>query len=114
MTVCLGFYAVSTLFQLLNSDSSQIQVSWTIFLPSFCLTSPLSRHWRASHSVSPIILSAKGKSHYYQFLKTLVCRGRGSNPQPRAHEADALTTRPPQQSNIDWKDLLSGDGTLKI
>ena len=25
-------------------------------------------------------------------LKTLVCRSRGSNPRPPAHEADALTT----------------------
>ena len=29
-----------------------------------------------------------------KWLKTLVCRGRGSNPRPPAHEADALTTRP--------------------
>ena len=31
-------------------------------------------------------------------LKTLVCGGRGSNPQHPAHKADTLTTRPPQQS----------------
>ena len=35
-----GFYAVSTVFQLLDGDSSQIQVSWTIF--NQYLTSPLS------------------------------------------------------------------------
>ena len=28
--VCLGFYVVSTIFQLFNGDSSQIHVSWTI------------------------------------------------------------------------------------
>ena len=28
---CLGFYAVSTVFQLFNSNISQIHVSWTIF-----------------------------------------------------------------------------------
>ena len=27
--VCLGFYAVSTVFQLFNGDSSRIYVSWT-------------------------------------------------------------------------------------
>ena len=34
-------------------------------------------------------------------LKTLVCRGRESNPRPPAHEADALTTRPPRRSYSD-------------
>ena len=63
--VCLGFYAVSTVFQLFKGDGSQIHVSWTIFDQH--LTSPLSRHWRASRSVIPITLSAKGESHYYQF-----------------------------------------------
>ena len=29
--VCLGFYAVSTVFYLFNGDNSQIRVSWTIF-----------------------------------------------------------------------------------
>ena len=29
-----------------------------------------------------------------KWLKALVCRGRGSNPLPPAHEADALTSRP--------------------
>ena len=38
--VCLGFYAVSTVFQLFNCDSSQIHVSWTIF--NQYLTGPLS------------------------------------------------------------------------
>ena len=36
----LGFYAVSTVFQLFNGDSSQIHVSWTIFKQH--LASPLS------------------------------------------------------------------------
>ena len=38
--VCLGFYPVSTVFQLFNGDSSQIHVSWTFF--NQYLTSPLS------------------------------------------------------------------------
>ena len=38
--VCLGFYAVSTVFQLLNGDILQIHVSWTIF--NQYLTSPLA------------------------------------------------------------------------
>ena len=63
--VCLGFYVVSTVFQLFNSDSSQTHVSWTIFNQYF--TSPLSWHWRASCSAIPIILNAKGENHYYQF-----------------------------------------------
>ena len=63
--VCLGFYAVWTVFQLFNGFSSQIHVSWTIFLNQY-LTSPLSWHWRASRSAIPITLSVKGESHYYQ------------------------------------------------
>ena len=58
-------YAVSTVFQLFNGESSQIHVSWTIFHQY--LTSPLSWHWQASRSAFPIILSVKGESHYYQF-----------------------------------------------
>ena len=67
--VCLGFYAVSTVFQLFNSDSSQIHVSWTIF--NQYLTSPLSWHWWASCCAIPIILSVKGESYHYQFLAPL-------------------------------------------
>ena len=63
--VCLGFYAVSTVIQLFNGDSSQIHVSWTIF--NQYLTSPLSWHWQANRSAIPIILNAKGESHYDQF-----------------------------------------------
>ena len=62
---CLGFYVVSTVFNLSNGDSSQIHVSWTIF--NQYLTSPLSWHWRASGSTIPIILSTNGESHSYQF-----------------------------------------------
>ena len=45
-------------------------------------------------------------------LKTLACRGRGSNPRLPVHEADALTTRPPRRSQIGndkgtWFALLS-------
>ena len=39
--VCLGFYAVSTVFQLFNGDSSTIYVSWTILF----LTSTLPVHY---------------------------------------------------------------------
>ena len=63
--VCLGFHVISTVFQLFNSDSSQIHVSWTIF--NQYLTSPLSLHWWTSCSANPIIQSAKEESHYYQF-----------------------------------------------
>ena len=55
-----------------------------------------------------IILTLAGQSHCYSnnpehqrgepllpVLKTLVCRGRGSNPRPPAHEADALTKNVP-------------------
>ena len=86
----LGFYAVSTVFQLFNGDSSQIHVYWTIFNQHS--TIPLSWH---SRSAVAIILRAKGGS---QFLKTLVCRGLGSNPRPPANEVHALTTRPPRRS----------------
>ena len=58
-----------------------------------------------------IILTLAGQSLYYSHrtnperqgekpqlpvLKTLLCRSRGSNPPP-THEADTLTTIPPQQ-----------------
>ena len=56
---------VSTVFQLLNSDSSQIHVSWTVF--NQYLTSLLSCTRRASGSAVPIIPSSKGESHYNQF-----------------------------------------------
>ena len=91
LLLCLGFYAVSTVIHLFNGNSSQTPVSWTI--STQYLTSPLSWLWQASRSTIPIILRAKRESHYYQ-LKTLVCRGRGSNPRPPAHEVDALTTKP--------------------
>ena len=38
--VCLGFYAVSTVFYLFNGDSSQIDATWTI--SNQYLTNPLS------------------------------------------------------------------------
>ena len=47
-------------------DSSQIHVSWTIF--NQYLNSPYPETGRlASRNAIPIILSAKGESHYYQF-----------------------------------------------
>ena len=46
LLVCLGFYAISTVFQLLNGHSSQIHVSWTTFDQH--LSSQLSWHWRTS------------------------------------------------------------------
>ena len=60
--VCLRFYAMSTVFQLLNCNCSQIHVSRTIF--NQYLTCPLSWHWQASCSTIPIILSAKGESQF--------------------------------------------------
>ena len=66
-TVCLGFYDVSTVFQFFNDHSSQIHVSWTIFIEY--LTSPLSWNRRVSRSAIPIILSAKDEIHYYQFKR---------------------------------------------
>ena len=66
--ICLfvwGFYAISIEFQLFNSDKSQIHGFWTIL--NRYLTSPLSWHWRASHSANSIILSAERESHYYRF-----------------------------------------------
>ena len=36
-------------------------------------------------------------------LRTLICRSWGSNVGPPAHEADALTTRPPRWSTlVQW------------
>ena len=92
----LGFNAVSTVFQLFNTDISHIHVSWTIFKQ--CLTSPLSCSWRACRSAIPIILDANGERPRLPVFKTLVCRGRGSNPRPPAHEADAVTTKPPRSA----------------
>ena len=94
--VCLGSYTVSTVYQLYDGDISQIHVSWTIFNQH--LISPLSRHWQVSHNAIPIILRCQGGKPLPLVLTTLVCCGQGSNPQPPAHEADALTTRPPPQS----------------
>ena len=74
--VCLGFYAISTVFQPLNGDSSQIHVFWIIF--NYYLISPLS-----SRSAIPIILSAKGEIHYYQFQRLLpVAAGDGTHDLP--------------------------------
>ena len=106
---CLWFYAVSTVFQLFNGDSSQIHVSWTIF--DQYLISPIFWHWRASRSAIPIILSANGEKPLLPVLKTLVCRGRGSNPRLPAHKADALTTRPGLKKlkvRLYWKCILIG------
>ena len=50
-----------TPYQLFNSDSSQIHVSWTIF--NQYLTSWLSWYCLASRSAIPIILSTKGEKH---------------------------------------------------
>ena len=56
---------INIFFQLFNGDSSQIHNSWTIF--NEYLTILLPWHLRVSRSAIPIILSAKGESHYYQF-----------------------------------------------
>ena len=61
----MGVYAVWTVFQLFNSESSQIHISWTI--SNKYLTSPLSWHSWASRSSILIFLSAKGESHFYQY-----------------------------------------------
>ena len=47
--VCLGFYAVSTVFQLFNGDSSQIHASWTISDQSIILTL-VGQSWCYSHN----------------------------------------------------------------
>ena len=91
--VCLGLYAVSSVFQLFMGDISQNHVSWTIFLPVL------------NQSITPTLA---GQSLCYSnnperqvgkplqpVLKTFVCHSRGSNPRPPAHEADA--TRPPRR-----------------
>ena len=64
---CLWFYAISTVFQISNGDSSQIHVSWNI--SNQYLTSPLFWHCGASCGAIPIILRAKGDNYYYQFFK---------------------------------------------
>ena len=51
---CVGFYALSRVFQLFNDDSSQIHFLWTIF--NQYLNSPLYWHWRDNRSAIPIIL----------------------------------------------------------
>ena len=84
----------SSSFQLRNSDSSQVHVSWTFFKPVLYQSIVLTL--AASRSAIPIILSSKWESHYYQFLKILVSRGRGSNPRP-PFTSRTLTTSPPRQ-----------------
>ena len=42
--ICLGFYAISTVYQLFNGDRSQIHVSWTIF--NKYLTHSLLHHFQ--------------------------------------------------------------------
>ena len=71
--VCLGFYVVSMVFKLFNSDSSQIHVSWTFFFNQY-LTNPLSWYWQASCSTE-----CQGKK-LLPVLKILVCCGRRLNP----------------------------------
>ena len=77
-----GEMLVTCIFCILNYvfKSFLFQRCYNSVLCSTGLNSPLSWHWPASRSAIPIIQSAKKESHYYQFLKTLVCRGRGSNP----------------------------------
>ena len=76
----LGCYAVSTVFQLLNNDSSHIHVSWTIFKPvlnqSIILTLA-DRSWCYSHNPE----CQRGKP-LLPILKSLVCGGLESNPRP--------------------------------
>ena len=68
-------------------------------------TSSLSWHWRASLSAIPIFLNTKGGKPLLPVLKTLVFRGRGSNPRPP--ETDALTIRPPRRSSTAvWRKFL--------
>ena len=50
--VCFGFYAVSTVFQLFNSNSSQIHVSWTIFLTS---SYPVHSHNPGQQGEKPLL-----------------------------------------------------------
>ena len=74
LTDCLGFYAISTVFQLFNGDSSQIHVSWTNIFNQ-CLTSQLSWQWQVSRSAIPLILSAKGKATITRFKDWFVEAG---------------------------------------
>ena len=81
---CLG--VLSTVF---NGNSSQIHVSWTIFLP--VLNQSIIWHWGASRSAIPIILSVKKKTTATSFIDfgllqmgiepmTSCSQGRHSNP----------------------------------
>ena len=45
-----------------------------------------------------LVLQTRKKQGFFgKGLKTLVCRGRGTNPRPPAHKADALITSSPRQ-----------------
>ena len=44
-----------------------------------------------------LMLMRQNEYLWSERLKTLVCRGGGSNPRPPAPEVDAVTTRPPQR-----------------
>ena len=57
--------------------------------PRLFLASPLSRHWQVSRIAIPIILGAKGRGGemgkpLLPVLKSLVCRGQGSNTRSDA------------------------------
>ena len=107
--VCLELYAVPTVFQLLNGDSTQVKVFWTTF--NQYISSPLS-----NRSTIAIILSTKGKATATSFFKTSFCRGRGSNLRSLTLDADVLTSRRPRWPKcvLGWVGNISGKGEKYI
>ena len=55
--ICLGFYTVSTVFQLFNSDSSQIHISWATVTCMYVIC-------RCSHTLQCVFLDNIRGSQY--------------------------------------------------
>ena len=92
----LWWWAVGLFGVLSRINIISVIQKWQFTIPCFLdyfnqyiILTLADQSWFYSHDPE-----GKGENHYYQ---TLVCLCRRSNPQPPAHEADALTNRPPRR-----------------
>ena len=87
----LGFYAVFTVIQLVNSDGSQIHISWTIFSQSIILILAGMDKCNGRHDITEILLKTA--------LNTVTFIINQTNPmhkymhlRPHTHQRNIVTT----------------------